>query len=174
MSDAKTAALADKVPQDQGLRQEIESFLFHDARLLDEWRLEEWAQSISSDARYLVPSLDSPDANYEDSLYLISDDYLTLMSRVSQFMGRTAWVENPRSRTRRLITNVEAVDVGGNEIHVRANFAIWRFHQDLTLTYVGRYEHVLTRVGDSLKFKLRKSILDMETLRPHGRLSIIL
>ncbi|MCK9504159.1 MAG: aromatic-ring-hydroxylating dioxygenase subunit beta [Porticoccaceae bacterium] len=160
--------------QDQQLRQEIESYLFYDAQLLDEWRLEEWSEHFCEDARYMVPALDNPDGDYHDSLFLISDDYLTLMSRVSQLKGRNAWVENPLSKTRRLITNVQASEDSDKRIHVRANFAIWRFHQGLSLTYVGRYEHTLARVDNGLKFKVRKSILDMETLRPHGRISIIL
>ena len=173
MSNTTTSDLSWQ-PQDQALRQEIESFLFYDAQLLDEWRLEEWSNHLNEEVRYLVPPMDRPDVDYHDSLYLISDDYLTLKSRISQLMGRNAWVENPLSRTRRLITNIQAVDAGNDEIHVKANFSIWRFHQDLSFAYVGHYEHVLVRQDGGLKFKVRKSILDMETLRPHGRISIIL
>jgi p-cumate 2,3-dioxygenase beta subunit len=157
------------------LRREVELFLYADAALLDSWRLEEWTNTLCEDVRYLVPSTDSPDSDYREALFFVSDDYLTLKSRVSQLMGRTAWVENPLSRTRRLIANVLVTDVVGDAIFVAANFAIWRFHQGSSDVYVGRYEHILVRASDGgLRFKCRKAILDMETLRPHGRLSIIL
>lgn len=164
-----------ETPEALALRQEVEAFLNHDAALLDAWRLEEWAEFLSPEARYMVPSLDSPEGDYKDTLYLISDDYLTLRSRLSQLKGTTAWVENPQSRTRRLVSNIKAQQLEGNNIAVSANFAIWRFHLGSTDAYVGHYEHVLERnESGELRFKIRKSILDMETLRPHGRLSVIL
>lgn len=157
------------------LRQEVEFFLYNEAALLDAWRLEEWTACLREDVRYLVPSTDSPDSDYRNALFLVSDDYLTLMSRVSQLKGRTAWVENPLSRTRRLVSNVRISNVDGEVITVAANFAIWRFHQGASDVYVGRYDHKLVREpSGELRFMVRKAILDMETLRPHGRLSIIL
>ena len=87
-------------------RSEIEEFLFDEAALLDEWRLEEWLALMAPDARYLVPPLDAPDADHRDTLFLIADDRRTLASRVRQLLSGTTWAENPRSRTRRLITNV--------------------------------------------------------------------
>ena len=37
---------------------------------------------------------------------LIADDRRNLASRVRQLLGGTTWAENPRSRTRRLVTNI--------------------------------------------------------------------
>jgi hypothetical protein len=39
---------------------------------------------------------------------------------------------------------------------------------------VGRYRYVLARVEGLLRIRERRAILDMETLRPHGKLSFIL
>jgi p-cumate 2,3-dioxygenase beta subunit len=160
---------------ERALRAEVEAFMYYEATLLDEWRLEEWAGFLTEDVRYLVPSLDTPQGDHRDTLFLIADDYLTLQSRLSQLKGRTAWVENPLSRTRRLVTNIRARSHDNGEILVRANFAIWRFHQGASDIYVGQYQHTLVRnESNEFRIKVRKSILDMETLRPHGRLSIIL
>lgn len=161
--------------EELALRQEAEAFLTYDASLLDDWRLDEWGELFTDDARYMVPSLDAPDADYKDTLFLVSDDYLTLMSRLSQLQKPSAWVENPHSRTRRLITNVRAKFLDNDQYGVTANFAIWRFHLGATDIYVGHYEMILTRSSEGdLKIKERRSILDLEALRPHGRLSIIL
>jgi p-cumate 2,3-dioxygenase beta subunit len=59
-----------------------------------------------TDARYLVPPLDMSDADHRDTSFLIADDRRTLASRVRQLLSGTTWAENPRSRTRGLITNV--------------------------------------------------------------------
>jgi len=153
---------------------EIEEFLIYEAALLDEWRLEEWLALMASEARYLVPPLDAPDADPRDTLFLIADDRRTLASRVRQLLSGTTWAENPRSRTRRLITNVRLLAVQGGEARVTANFAVWRFQHEQIDVYVGRYLHVLVRGASGLMFRERRAVLDLETLRPHGKLSFIL
>jgi 3-phenylpropionate/cinnamic acid dioxygenase small subunit len=37
------------------LRQEVETFLYEEARLLDKWRLHEWLDLFTEDARYWMP-----------------------------------------------------------------------------------------------------------------------
>ncbi len=154
---------------------EVERFLVDEAALLDEWRLTEWLSLLAEDARYLVPPLDSPDADHRNALFLIADDMTSLRSRVGQLLGRSAWAENPRSRTRRLVTNFRILEATANECKVTANFAVWRFQLGQTDCYVGRYVHTLVRgpVG-GLLFRERRAVLDLEALRPHGKLSIIL
>ena len=45
------------------LREEVEDFLYQEAELLDEWRLDEWAALFTEDARYVVPTTDLPDGD---------------------------------------------------------------------------------------------------------------
>jgi p-cumate 2,3-dioxygenase beta subunit len=45
---------------------------------------------------------------------------------------------------------------------------------ELMDTYVGRYEYKLVRRSNELKIQERKVILDLEALRPHGKISFIL
>jgi p-cumate 2,3-dioxygenase beta subunit len=155
-------------------RSEVEDLLFHEAGLLDEWQLEEWLGLLSDDVRYLVPSLDSPDSDPSKALFMVADDRKRLESRVGQLLSKTAWAENPRSRTRRLITNVRLIDSDGQEALSTANFAVWRFHGGQTDVYVGRYLYRLKRGERGLLIHERKIVLDLETLRPHGKLSFIL
>lgn len=153
---------------------EIEEFLVYEAALLDEWRLEEWLELMAPDARYLVPPLDMPEADHHDTLFLIADDRRTLASRVRQLLSGTTWAENPRSRTRRLITNVRLLAAGDGAARATANFAVWRFQHEKADVYVGRYVHILVRGSAGLLFRERRAVLDLETLRPHGKLSFIL
>jgi len=153
---------------------EIEQFLVEEAALLDEWRLEEWLGLMAEDSRYLVPPLDAPDADHRDTLFLIADDRRSLASRVRQLLSGITWAENPRSRTRRLVTNVRLLEVADGAARATANFAVWRFQHDQTDVYVGRYLNVLVRGPSGLMFRERRAVLDLETLRPHGQLSFIL
>jgi p-cumate 2,3-dioxygenase subunit beta len=153
---------------------EVEQFLYAEAALLDEWRLEEWLALMAPDAGYLVPPLDARDADHRDTLFLIADDRRTLASRVRQLLSGTTWAENPRSRTRRLITNVRILEADERQARVTANFAVWRFQHEETHVYVGHYVNLLVRGAAGLMFRERRAVLDLETLRPHGKLSFIL
>ena len=158
----------------EALTREAESLLYHEAALLDEWRLDEWLALMAPDAHYRVPPLDLPNAAPGEALYLIDDDRQRLDSRVRQLTGKTAWAETPRSRTRRLVTNVRVTAADAEGFTASSNFAVWRFQFDNTDVYVGRYEHTFVRSGEHLLVKERKVVLDLEALRPHGRISFIL
>ena len=43
-------------------RAEVEDFLYHEAALLDEWKLNEWQELLTDDAAYYVPPTTSPKA----------------------------------------------------------------------------------------------------------------
>jgi|SRR5579859_3752989 len=155
-------------------RAEIEDFLYGEAALLDEWRLQEWLELLTDDATYQVPPTDLPDADARNTLFIIADDALRIRSRVRQLLGKSAWAENPRSRTRRMISNVRVLGCDNGNVRVTANFVVYRMRYELTDTYVGRYEYTLTRIDGKLKIRQRKAILDLEALRPHGKVSFIL
>jgi p-cumate 2,3-dioxygenase subunit beta len=155
-------------------REAVETFLYREAALLDAWRLQEWLELFTPEAEYLVPPLDARDLPPEQALYLVADDYLRLNSRVKQLLKGNAHSENPGSRTRRAVTNVLFEARPDGTLLVSANFVIHRIRRELMDVYVGRYEHVLVQIEGRLRFKLRKSILDLEALRPQGKISIIL
>ena len=161
-------------PADAPTRAEIEDFLYEEAALLDEWRLDAWLALFTDDATYSVPSTDAPDADPSDTLFLIADDYASLRSRVEQLMGKTTWSESPHSRTRRLLGNVRIRRSDGARTWVTANFAVYRMRTDQTATYVGRYEYVLERRAAGLRIQERRAILDLESLRDVGKVSFIL
>jgi p-cumate 2,3-dioxygenase beta subunit len=155
-------------------RSVIEDFLYAEAALLDEWRLHEWLELLTEDATYEVPSTDTPDGDAKTTLFIIADSAERIRSRVHQLMGKFAWAENPPSRTRRLISNVRIRDIDGDTIRVTANFAVYRMRLELIDTYIGRYEYTLMLRDGMLKIHQRRAILDLEALRPHGKVSIIL
>jgi p-cumate 2,3-dioxygenase beta subunit len=153
---------------------EVERFFVEEAALLDEWKLEEWMAMAAEDARYLIPSLDAPDADWRTSIFLVADTRQMLHSRVRQLLGNATWAENPRARTRRLVSNVRVLGVEGDAARVTANFAVWHFQHQNVDVYVGRYVNLLVRGPSGLQFRERKAVLDLETLRPHGKIAIIL
>src|SRR5215472_16739278 len=143
-------------------RQEVEDLLYQEAALLDDWRLEEWLELLTDDAVYEIPPTDVPEADPRNTLFIIADDAVRIRSRVKQLLGKSAWAENPHSRTRRIISNVRVLGSDGENILVTANFAVYRMRHESVDTYIGRYEYKLIRIGNELRIRQRRAILDNE------------
>lgn len=158
-------------------RLDVEDFLFHEADLLDNWRLPEWAELYTDNACYEVASLSADDpwnAQPADSIFLIADDRTELRLRADRLMKKTAHCEYPHSKTRHMVSNVRTRDGEDGTIHVRANFVTYRTKTGKTSRYMGEMRHVLERHGDSFRIRHKRCALDLETLNDQGRLTIIL
>lgn len=159
------------------LRAAVEEFLYHEADLLDSWRLDEWLALFTEECSYLIPATDRPDGDPFRDLFLVQDDRFLLEQRVESLMTKTAWAESPHSTTRRLIGNVRATNAGDGAVAVQANFIVTRARQSTVDTYPGHYEMLLETAGAGpagFRIRMRKAVLALEELRPHGRISIIL
>jgi len=156
-------------------RAEVEDLLYYEADLLDTWQLREWLTLFTEDGSYYVPSTDLPhNASSDSSLFYIADDPVRLHERVVRLMKKTAHAEYPRSRTRHLVSNVRILDAGPAEIRVAAAFVTYRMKFGSNDAYVGSTEYRLRRVDGQLRIVEKRCFLDLEALRPHGRVSIIL
>jgi p-cumate 2,3-dioxygenase beta subunit len=163
------------MPGETPTRAEIEDFLFLEAALLDDWKLEEWRRLFLEECRYLVPnpSGEDPYAPVDAALYLVADDGHHLTERVKRLGKKTAHSEYPRSRTRRLISNVRVLERGSASLRTQCGFVTYRTNHGITDTYFGRHEHLLVMREGALRISEKRSILDTGALRPQGRLSII-
>ena len=160
------------------LRAVIEDFLFYEADLLDNWRLDIWLKLFTEECTYLIPATDRPDGDPFKELFLVQDDRFLLEQRVDSLLTKTAWAESPHSRTKRLVSNVRANPLVDGAVEVRANFIVTRARAATVDTYPGHYE-MLLEAGTSTapggyRIRMRKAVLALEELRPHGRISIIL
>src|ERR1700756_1147834 len=103
-------------------RAEVEDFLYHEAALLDEWRLDAWQELLTDDAGYYVPSNDQPESDHRRALFLIADDRERIRQRIIRVLDPNCHAEYPKSRTRRMISNVRILGIDGDLISVAANF----------------------------------------------------
>jgi len=77
-----------------------------------------------------------------------------------------AWAEDPPSRTRHLLRNIE-VEPGdtASEIKVYANFLVYRNRAEMEQDfYIGARQDVLRHVDGAWKIARRKVILDQNVL----------
>jgi 3-phenylpropionate/cinnamic acid dioxygenase small subunit len=169
----------------EDVTREVEQFLYREARLLDERRLHEWLELLTDDVRYWMANrtnrypriskaiaiLDpdryiEDDMTREDELAILDEDKRSLEARVARLDTGMAWAEDPPSRTRHLIANIE-VEPGdaAHEIKVYSNFVVYRSRAETEQDfYVGARRDVLRRGGGAWKIAKRKIILDQNVL----------
>ena len=103
-------------------RQEAEDFLYLEARLLDEDRLEEWLSLFTSDGVYWLPIDEEDDPERQASV--IYDDPLQREKRVHQLRQGARYSQLPASRTIHYLSNVEVDSSPDGEVHLRCNALI--------------------------------------------------
>jgi p-cumate 2,3-dioxygenase beta subunit len=156
-------------------RSEAEDFLFQEAALLDGWRLTEWADLFTDDGEYLVPSTDQPEADATSSLYLVYDDRHRLQERAKRLLKRQAHAEYPHSRVRRIIGNVMTGEPADGIARVVCSFVVYRSRLGKNDVYPGHSEYDLVVSNKpEIRIRRKKAVLDIDALRPQGKVSIIL
>jgi p-cumate 2,3-dioxygenase beta subunit len=156
-------------------RAEVEDLLYHEADLLDAWKLDDWLKLLTDDASYFVPPNDKPDADHRYTLFTIADDIVRLRERVIRLKDPNCHAEYPPSRTRRMISNVRITGIVGDTISVAANFVVYRFRRHTEpYVFVGRYFYKLRRIAGALRIAERRAVLDAEELGLLGSVSFLL
>ena len=156
-------------------RAEVEDFLFHEAALLDEWRLNEWQELLTDDAHYLVPPNDDLDGDYKSSLFIIADDRERIRQRIIRVLDPNCHAEYPKSRTQRLIANVRILSQEGDAVEVAANYICYRYRRyERVGQYVGNIRYKLVRKGESFLIREKKIVIRANELGQLGSVSIIL
>ncbi len=164
---------------------EVEQFLYREARLLDERRFGEWLRLLTDDIRYWVATRSNryprrsraisildperyveSDLPHEDGLALLDETKETLAARVARLDTGMAWAEDPPSRTRHLIANIEVEPLpGSGEYRVFSNFIVYRTRAETEEDfYVGARQDQLRRIDGDWKLAARKVILDQNVL----------
>jgi p-cumate 2,3-dioxygenase beta subunit len=155
-------------------RTEVEDFLFAEAALLDDWRLDEWFALFAPGAVYEVPTAGAPDDDDPaKSLFYIADDYVRLRERVARLNKREAHAEIPHSRTRRMISNVRILSIEAGLARVACNLVCYRARNGKVDTYFGHCFYTIDTGASAWTIVSKRVLLDMDLLYP-GKVSIIL
>lgn len=142
-------------------RYAVEQFLYREARLADEQRLDEWLTLWDEDALYWVPC-NQDDVDPACQLSIIYDDHARLRLRVARITQTgMAWTQEPRSRLRRLVSNIEIYDGPDGLIQTFSNFHLTelRVNRRDPVEWIGRTEHRLRPCGSDFKLAFKKVML---------------
>jgi 3-phenylpropionate/cinnamic acid dioxygenase small subunit len=152
------------------LQREVEDFLYREAHMLDEHRLEDWLDLFTEDAEYLVPLREYVQGNVPPAGHpIMRDDKQMLTVRVRKDATGYSHVETPVSMTCHIISNV-VVDEGPgpDEVEARSAFTVRQARKLRDEAWwAGRRRDRLRRVDGGWKIARREVQLDA-TILPRG------
>jgi 3-phenylpropionate/cinnamic acid dioxygenase small subunit len=139
-------------------RSEAEDLLYSEARLLDDLRHQEWLAMLDENATYWIPcNGDGTDPNREISL--VFDDKHRLTDRIGRLQSGLAHAQNPPSKTKRLVSNVQIENATENTATILSGFILYELRRGKERVFAGRYEHRLHLVDGTWKIASKKVVL---------------
>jgi 3-phenylpropionate/cinnamic acid dioxygenase small subunit len=156
----------------QALWLELNQFYIREAWLLDERKFKEWLDLFTDDVLYFMPRRKNVlrreqhrELTALGDLAILEEDRRYLEMRVARLETGMAWAEDPPSRTRHLVGNLEARPLENGEVEARTAFLVYRSHLETDHQLLsGCREDVLRRVEGTWKIACRTTVLDANVL----------
>jgi len=140
---------------DVELRSEIEQFLYHEAWLLDQGRLEEWLALYTDDATYWIP-LEANQADPLTTSSIVYDDRQLLEVRVRQFQHPRAHARVPAPRTVHQVGNVRVLETDGRDVRVGSTLVLIEYRRERQRVWGAMVEHRLRRTAEGLRIAAKR------------------
>ena len=128
----------------------VEQFLYHEARLLDTQRYEEWLELFTADATYWVP-LKKDQSDPLETSSIIHDDRTLLELRVKQARHPRAHARLPLARTVHQVGNVMIAEEAKNEFKVNSTLQVLEFRNEKQRLHGALVEHRLRKANGTFK-----------------------
>jgi 3-phenylpropionate/cinnamic acid dioxygenase small subunit len=154
----------------------VAAFLYEEARLADEARYAEWLALWTDDGVYWVPATTDPGVDPDRHLSHIYDNRQRIDTRVKLLQTGVRHSQEPASRMRRLISNIEVAAAPSDELAVESNFilaelAIQARHE--LHWWAGHTTHRLRRVDGRLRMS-RKTVVLVNAAEPLPNLAFLI
>jgi ethylbenzene dioxygenase subunit beta len=133
------------------MKAELEAFVLHEARLLDERRFADWLALFAEDGVYWVPTLPGQ-ASPQEALSLFYEPKALLAMRVGRLERPDLHAQTPASRT---VHHVSSVEVSG-DLEARSALVVAEWRAGETRWFAGRVLHRLRREAGALRIVLKR------------------
>lgn len=145
--------------------------LYEEAAALDERRFDDWVAMLATDLSYTAPlrlTRNGPnkDRDVVRTAKHFDDNYESILMRTGR-LSKSAWAEDPPSRTRRFVTNVRAAETANaDEFEVVSYLYVERsrFDDYRNETITAERRDIWRKDGEGLKLARREIIVDQSTL----------
>jgi benzoate/toluate 1,2-dioxygenase beta subunit len=134
---------------------ELENFLLHEARLLDERRFREWMELFAEDGTYWVPSVPGQESPFNQAS-LFYDDRALMKTRIARLEHPKIHVQTPPSRTVHLLGRPVLDSADAAEYVVSSSVIMVEYRQDQQRIFAGRQTHRLRREGESFRIAQKR------------------
>jgi len=145
-------------PEQRATLEEVTQFIYREARLQDEHAYDDWESLWADDGVYWVPA-NGEGGDPEREMSIIYDNRSRIGLRIRQYHTGKRFSQTPRSRLRRLVSNVEVLEDDGREILAAANAMVFESQTRGDTVWASRNEYRLRRDGDRLRIVLKKVVL---------------
>jgi 3-phenylpropionate/cinnamic acid dioxygenase small subunit len=162
-----------RVATGSALYNEVLEWVYDEAALLDQQKFDDWTNCLAEDLSYTAPlriTRQGPDRlnTVVRTTLHFDDDYSSIMGRLQRLGTKSAWAEDPPSRTRRLVTNVRVWETTKpNEFETESYLLLSRSrYEHYQLQVLSCVRHDLLRRSGPGAFKLarREIIVDQSVL----------
>jgi 3-phenylpropionate/cinnamic acid dioxygenase small subunit len=158
---------------DIDLLREVEQFVYREARYADELRYDEWEALWDDDAIYWVPA-GGDDIDPTTQMSVIFDNRSRISTRIKQLKTGKRHAQNPASKLRHLITNVELIGVNGDEVQAAGNVLVYESRERGVTLWAGRTEWTLRRDEDGDFRIARKKVSLCNNDRPLSTMGFLI
>ena len=137
---------------------ELQAFIFHEARLLDERRLDEWLSLFADHGRYWVPLDGSAQLDDGMSNSIADEDRLLLALRIERLKNPRAHSQHPPSSSQHVLQQpgLERSDAQAGVYELRTPFAYTETRGTDQIVLTGWYQHLLVLAESRLWIQLKR------------------
>lgn len=154
------------------LLSEVTRFIYREARLQDDHAYDEWEALWTDDGVYWVPANDD-DSDPEREMSIIYDNRSRIALRIRQLHTGKRHAQAPRSRLRRVVSNVEILEASGEEVCVTSNALVFESNLRADTVWASRNEHRLRRVDGQWRMA-RKTVYLVNNDKPLYSMSFLI
>lgn len=156
---------------------QVVDFLNYEAELLDSLEERRWlTELVSPDITYQVPVRETVErargTGFAESTFHLNETYGSLASRVARGETKYAWAEDPPSRLRHFVSNIQVRPHpdGDDLLAVKSNILIYRTRQAQTTPQLlsGARLDTLRRESGDWKLLVRVVHLDLTVIGTHN------
>ena len=159
-------------PNGRALLDEVTQFIYREARLQDDHAYDEWESLWTDDGIYWIPA-NGEGTDPEIEMSIIYDNRSRIALRIKQFHTGKRFSQSPRSRLRRIVSNIEILEHGEAEIKVTANALIFESNRREDLVWATRTEYLLRREPAGFRMA-RKKVMLVNNDKPLPTLSFLI
>ena len=153
-SDRLMTANLDELVRYHGITQ----FLYHEARLQDEHRFQDWEALWTDDAVYWLPA-NGENTDPERDMSILYDNRSRIGLSIRQFLTGKRYSQMPVSRLRRVIGNIEVLGDEPNGTRITANMLLYESHRRGQIMWAARNEYLLRKVDGQWRLAFKKVAL---------------